>query len=61
MKINCILVCSLFLFQISFAQKITGTALNDKGELLPFSSILVKGSTKGVTANNDARFEINLD
>jgi len=50
------LFCS---FQLS-AQKISGTVLNDKGELLPYSSITIKGTTIGASANNRARFTIAL-
>jgi len=42
------------------AQKIIGTVLNDKGELLPYSSITIKGTTIGASANNRARFTIAL-
>ena len=33
---------------------------NEQGDLLPFSSISVKGSTLGVSANSEARFHFNL-
>ncbi len=56
-----ILIFALSLQLTALAQKISGTVMSDKGELLPFASVLVKGSTKGVTANNDARFELNLE
>ena len=42
------------------AQKIYGTVFNDKGDLLPYSSITVKGTTIGASANNRARFSIAL-
>ena len=51
---------SLFLFENIVAQKITGTIFTDKGDLLPFSSITVKGTSIGVSANNRARFVITL-
>jgi hypothetical protein len=51
---------SLFLFENIVAQKITGTIFTDKGDLLPFSSITVKGTSIGVSANNRARFVISL-
>ncbi len=43
----------------SSAQKIYGTIYNDKGELLPYSSVTVKGTTIGASANNRARFSIS--
>jgi hypothetical protein len=33
---------------------------NEQGDLLPFSSISVKGTAKGVTANSGARFNLTL-
>jgi hypothetical protein len=54
----------LFFFIISYynvtAQKIVGTVFNEKGDLLPYSSITVKGSTIGASANNRAKFAIPL-
>ena len=40
------------------AQKIFGTVYNDKGDLLPYSSITIKGTTIGASANNRARFSV---
>ena len=42
------------------AQKIIGTVFNSKGDLLPYSSITVKGTTLGASANNRAKFVINI-
>ena len=42
------------------AQKIYGTVFNSKGDLLPYSSITIKGTTIGASANNRAKFAINL-
>lgn len=56
----------LFLFIFLFkclnisAQKINGTVKNTDGEILPFASILVKGSSVGTTANNNGEFILNL-
>jgi hypothetical protein len=46
--------------QSSTAQKIYGTVFNDKGDLLPYASITVKGTTKGVSANDKAKYAINI-
>ena len=51
---------SFFLAENSIAQKIIGTVFNDRGDLLPYSSITVKASSVGVSANNRARFAISL-
>ena len=40
------------------AQKIFGTVFNAKGDLLPYSSITIKGTTIGASANNRAKFAI---
>jgi hypothetical protein len=42
------------------AQKIEGTVYDDNGKILPFASILIKGATKGVIANNEGNFIFNL-
>lgn len=42
----------------SLAQRITGTVYTSNGDLLPFASISVKGSTKGTSANDKAVFSI---
>ncbi len=54
------LLLFLFLSIKVAAQKIYGTVYNDKGDLLPYASITVKGTTSGASANNRAKFAINL-
>ena len=53
----------LLLLQFSFrvsAQDIHGIIKDEKGETLPFSSILIKGTTQGVTANNRGQYQLNV-
>ncbi|MEO5891862.1 MAG: DUF5686 family protein, partial [Ferruginibacter sp.] len=55
----------LFLFFIILSvdisgQKIWGTVFNEKGDLLTYSSITIKGTTIGASANNRARFSITV-
>ncbi|MEP6627254.1 MAG: DUF5686 and carboxypeptidase regulatory-like domain-containing protein, partial [Ginsengibacter sp.] len=50
----------VFAFLTSSAQKIEGTVKDEEGNILPFASILVKGTPNGVTANNHGDFSINL-
>ena len=55
----------LFLFFLlatlnTSAQRITGTVKDNNGNILPFASILVKGTSMGVTANNQGEFSITL-
>ncbi|MEJ7610922.1 MAG: DUF5686 and carboxypeptidase regulatory-like domain-containing protein [Ferruginibacter sp.] len=42
------------------AQKIYGTVFNAQGDLLPYSSITVKGTTKGTSANDKANYSLNI-
>ena len=50
----------LFFFIVSntIGQKIAGTVFSEKGELLPYSSITVKGASNGASANSRARFTL---
>jgi Family of unknown function (DUF5686)/CarboxypepD_reg-like domain len=51
----------LLLFsQVVAAQKIYGTVFNSQGDLLPFASVTVKGTTKGASANDKAKFAFNV-
>ncbi|MEO6550135.1 MAG: DUF5686 and carboxypeptidase regulatory-like domain-containing protein [Ferruginibacter sp.] len=59
MRILSLLVCLAFTSYLS-AQKIFGTVMNEKGSLLPYSSLTVKGSSIGASANNRAKFSITL-
>jgi Family of unknown function (DUF5686)/CarboxypepD_reg-like domain len=43
------------------AQKLTGTVTDDKGHILPFASILIKGTTRGTTANNEGKYFLNTE
>ncbi len=42
------------------SQKLYGTVFTENGDLLPFSSIVVKGSSKGASANDKAKFSFSL-
>lgn len=55
------LLVVLFLFStcLLFAQ-LTGSVANDKGESLPYASIIVKGTPKGVIANSEGRYSLQL-
>lgn len=54
------LIFFVLFFQQLSAQKIYGTVFNDKGDLLPFSSITIKGTSTGTSANNNAKFSFSL-
>ncbi|HEY0680282.1 MAG TPA: DUF5686 and carboxypeptidase regulatory-like domain-containing protein [Chitinophagaceae bacterium] len=56
----------LFLFTVSatlcsVAGRVSGTITDSKGQPLPFASVLVKGTTRGTTANNDGQYFLQLD
>lgn len=53
----CLALCTLM---NSEAQRVFGTVFDEKGDLLPFSSITVKGTSAGASANNQARFSFSL-
>lgn len=42
------------------AQKIYGTVFSESGELLPYASVTVKGTSTGASANNKARYFFNV-
>jgi hypothetical protein len=52
----------LFLFAsfYCFAGRVSGVITDDKGGVLPFSSIYIKGTTKGTTANSDGKYFLDL-
>lgn len=51
----------LLLFLTVYAVKISGTVTDNNGNTLPFSSILIKGTTAGTSANNAGKYFINLE
>src|SRR6202050_1197781 len=44
----------------AYAIRVTGTVTDDKGNALSYASILVKGTTRGVTAGNDGKYSLDL-
>jgi len=42
------------------ATRVTGTVTDDKGSVLSYASILIKGTTRGVTAGNDGKYALEL-
>ncbi len=44
----------------SQAGRITGTVKNQKGEILPYASVFVKGSTLGTTTNSQGNYFLDL-
>lgn len=54
------LILLLFSSGQLWAAKLSGTVTNQAGETLPFSSITIKGSAEGASANNKGYFSITL-
>jgi len=56
------LLCFVLTFTLisASANRITGIVKDDKGNILAYASILVKGTTLGTTANNDGRYFLDL-
>src|SRR5882672_5911079 len=42
------------------ATRVSGIVTDEKGNVLAYASILVKGSTRGVTANNEGKYFLDL-
>src|ERR1700734_1247346 len=60
---NRTLILSLLILLLSIRVlgiKVTGKVTDDKGNMLAYASILVKGTTRGVTAGNDGRYALDL-
>jgi hypothetical protein len=43
-----------------FATPLTGVVRDEKGNTLPYASVLIKGTTRGVTAGGDGRYHLDL-
>lgn len=55
-----ILCFAFFCSNTNNAQKIYGNVYNDTGDLLPFASVTVKGTSIGTSANNQGNFSLSL-
>ena len=55
-----LLVIFVFVSLHSSAQKIYGTVFNAKGDLLPYASVTIKGTSAGASANNRAKFSFTV-
>ena len=50
----------IILSQSTFAQKIYGTIFNIQGDLLPYASVTIKGTTRGTSANDRGKYALNV-
>ena len=57
-KLLLLIMC--FPFFSASAQKIEGTVYDNEGKILPFASVLIKGTQQGVTANSHGNFSFIL-
>lgn len=55
-----ILFCALLINNFISAQRISGTVFTETGDLLPYSSIIIKGSSKGTSASTKGNFSMLL-
>lgn len=55
------LICFFFSFGNLGAATISGTIRDNKGQALAFASVLVKGTTQGVSANSKGMYSLQLD
>src|ERR1700712_4893846 len=56
-----ILLFTALLFALGVkAIKISGTITDDKGNILPYASVFIKGSSQGTTTNNRGRYFLDL-
>jgi len=57
-----LLIFSFFFihFETILAGRISGTVTDDKGSILPYASVFVKGTSRGTTSNNSGRYFLDL-
>lgn len=53
-------LCFVLLSCSSYSQRIRGVVTDSSGNLLPYASILVKGTTKGTNANSQGAYSLRL-
>lgn len=54
----------LFVFCIgltTYSQRITGTATDADGKILPYASIFIKGTARGTNANSEGKYSLQLE
>src|SRR5690606_35035462 len=53
-----ILLCSIAIF--AQTRTITGSVKDGNGQIIPYASILIKGTNTGTTADAEGKFKINV-
>jgi len=54
-----LLFICLFIVKTASAQKIFGSVFSDRGDLLPYASVTIKGTSIGTSANDKAKFSFS--
>ncbi len=60
MRTHFLALSLLVFYHTALAVRISGTVSDDKGNILPFASIFVKGSSQGTTSNNRGKYFLDL-
>ena len=60
MRTRLLFFCSFLFCHGAFAVRISGTVSDDKGNILPYASVFIKGSSQGTTSNNLGRYFLDL-
>jgi hypothetical protein len=55
-----LLFSTFIIFHSATAGRISGTVTDNKGSILPYASIFVKGTSQGTTSNNSGRYFLDL-
>jgi len=60
MRTILLLFSFLLLYSGAKAIKVSGTITDDKGNILPYASVFIKGSSQGTTSNNRGKYFMDL-
>jgi Family of unknown function (DUF5686)/CarboxypepD_reg-like domain len=60
MRTSVLFLSFFLLYHVAHAIKISGTITDDKGNILPFASVFIKGSSLGTTSNNRGKYFLDL-
>ncbi len=55
-----LVITALCFVLLSHSQKIKGMVTDNKGNILPYASVFIKGSTSGTNANSEGKFSLKL-
>jgi hypothetical protein len=58
---TCLLILSFLIsYHVAHAIRVSGTITDDKGNILPFASVFIKGSSQGTTSNTRGKYFLDL-